>query len=146
MRNVLKVALALILGIVLGSVANLALVMLGPSLVAPPPGADMTTAEGIKAALPLLEPKHFLFPFLAHAVGTLVGALVGALAASVLAAAHRSRIAYAIGIVFLCGGIAASFMIPAPAWFIVLDLAVAYVPMAWLGLSLANRWKPEAAT
>lgn len=146
MRNLLTLSLALILGIVVGGGSNMALVMLGPSLIAPPPGADVTTAEGIKAALPLLAPKHFLFPFLAHAAGTLIGALVGTLAAAVLAVGHRARIAYAIGIVFLCGGIAASFMIPAPAWFIVLDLAVAYLPMAWLGLSLANRMKPMTAS
>ena len=24
-------------------------------------------------------------------------------------------------------------MIPAPAWFIALDLIVAYIPMAWIG-------------
>ena len=80
-------------------------------------------------------------PFLAHAVGTFVGALAG----SVLAASHRSIVAYAIGTVFLGGGIAASFMIPAPTWFIVLDLAAAYLPMAWLGLTLADRLKPGAA-
>jgi hypothetical protein len=39
--------------------------------------------------------------------------------------------AYAIGVLFLCGGIAASFMIAAPAWFIALDLVVAYLP--WPG-------------
>jgi hypothetical protein len=88
----------------------------------------------------LLEPRHFLMPFLAHAVGTFVGALVG----SAIAVSHRALVAYAIGTVFLCGGIAASFMIPAPAWFIVLDLAAAYLPMAWLGLSITNRLKPGA--
>lgn len=35
-------------------------------------------------------------------------------------------------------------MIPAPKWFIALDLVAAYLPMAWLGLSIANRLKPEA--
>ena len=69
-------------------------------------------------------------PFLAHAFGTLAGAL----AAYLIAATHRTQIAYVIGAVFLCGGIAASFMIPAPAWFIALDLLVAYLPMAWLAI------------
>lgn len=36
-------------------------------------------------------------------------------------------------------------MIPAPTWFIALDLVVAYIPMAWLGLTLANRIKPGVA-
>ena len=141
MRNVFRFALALIVGIVIGGGVNMALIVLGPTLVPPPPGVDMTTAEGISAALQLLEPRHFLVPFLAHALGTFAGALAGAL----IAASGRSIVAYAIGIVFLCGGIAASFMIPAPTWFIVLDLVVAYIPMAWLGLFIAKRMKPGTA-
>lgn len=141
MLQLLKIALALILGLVVGAGVNMALIMLGPALIAPPPGADMTTAEGLSASMHLLEPRHFVMPFLAHAVGTLVGALVGA----ALAVSHRAVVAYAIGIAFLCGGIAASFMIPAPKWFIALDLVAAYLPMAWLGLSIANRVKSGAA-
>lgn len=142
LRNLLRTALALILGIAIGGGVNMALIILGPTLIAPPPGADMTTAEGLRAAMPLLEPRHFLMPFLAHAVGTFVGALT----AAVIAASHRPLVAYAIGTVYLSGGIAASFLIPAPTWFIVLDLAAAYVPMAWLGLAIANRLKPGAAS
>ena len=37
------------------------------------------------------------------------------------------------------GGVAASQMIPAPMWFIVVDLAGAYFPMAWLGTVAARR-------
>lgn len=135
----LRVALSLILGIVIGGTVNMAFIALGPVLIPPPAGADMNTAEGLRAAMPLLEPKHFLMPFLSHAVGTLVGAMAGAL----IAVTHRARIAYVVGVVFLFGGIAASAMIPAPTWFKALDLIVAYLPMAWLGLSLANRLKPE---
>jgi len=29
-------------------------------------------------------------------------------------------------------------MIPAPLWFILLDLIVAYLPMAWLALKLGS--------
>ena len=141
MPNLLRIALALILGIALGGVVNMAFITLGPALIAPPPGVDMASAEGLRASMHLLEPRHFLMPFLAHAVGTFVGALAG----SVLAVSHRSIVAYAIGAAFLSGGIAASVMIPAPTWFIVLDLAAAYVPMAWLGLSIAHRLKPGVA-
>jgi hypothetical protein len=137
----LRIALALILGIAIGGGINMALVILGPTLIAPPPGVDMASAEGLRASMHLLQPRHLLMPFLAHAVGTFVGALAG----SVLAVSYRSLVAYAIGTIFLCGGIAASFMIPAPTWFMVLDLTVAYLPMAWLGVSIANRVKPEAA-
>lgn len=141
MLNLLRSALALILGIAIGGGVNMALIILGPTLMAPPPGVDMASAEGLRASMHLLEPRHFLMPFLAHALGTLVGALAG----SAIAVSHRSVVAYAIGTVFLCGGLAASVMIPAPTWFIVLDLAAAYLPMAWLGLSIVNRLKPGPA-
>jgi hypothetical protein len=141
MLNLLRIALALILGIAIGGGVNMALIILGPTLIAPPPGVDMASAEGLRASMHLLEPRHFLMPLLAHAVGTLVGALAG----SVIAVSRRSIVAYAIGTFFLCGGIAASVMIPAPTWFIVLDLAAAYLPMAWLGLSIGNHLRPGAA-
>lgn len=138
MHNLPRTVLALVVGLAIGGGVNMALILAGPSLIPPPSGVDMTTTEGLQAGIHLLEPKHFVMPFLAHALGTLVGALVGAL----IAGANRSLVAYAIGGLFFCGGVAASMMIPAPAWFIVLDLVAAYLPMAWLGLSLAKRTRP----
>jgi len=129
-RNILGI----VAGFILGTVVNMAMVMISSSVIAPPPGADMTTVEGLEAAMPLLEAKHFVFPFLAHALGTLVAALV----AATIAVRHKKMIALAFGILFLSGGIAASMMIPAPAWFIALDLTLAYLPMAWIGAKLAG--------
>jgi len=85
----------------------------------------------------LYGPEHFVTPFLAHALGTLVGALV----AYLVAANHRSKFAYVIGALFLAGGISVTFLIPAPAWFIILDLVVAYIPMAWVGALIGRRIK-----
>ncbi len=141
MHPMLRTVLAVVVGIIVGGIVNMALIALGPMVIPPPPGTDMTTAEGLEAAMPLLTPKHFVMPFLAHALGTLAGALAGA----AMAVTHRSRVAYIVGFVFLAGGLAAVAMIPAPTWFIALDLIVAYLPMAWLGLSLANRLKPATA-
>lgn len=83
---------------------------------------------------------HFVPPFLAHALGTLVGALL----AFLIAASHPKVFAYVIGAAFLAGGIAVSFMIPAPAWFIATDILVAYIPMAWLGIQLGQRLKARS--
>ena len=85
----------------------------------------------------LFEPRHFIMPFLAHAVGKLAGAL----AAYLIAASYQGQFAYVIGAVFLCGGVAASFMIPAPPWFIALDLLLAYLPMAWLAIRIGSRMR-----
>jgi hypothetical protein len=137
MPTILRNILAVIFGLVAGSVVNMSLVMLGPSVIPPPPGVDLTTAEGLAKGMPLLEAKHFVFPFLAHALGTLAGAVV----AFLVAGSRNTVFAFAVGGFFLAGGIAAAFMIPAPAWFIGLDLVAAYIPMAWLGTVIGRRLK-----
>lgn len=135
MTTWLRNILALIVGIVLGGAVNMALITLSPSIIVPPPGVNVRDAASLAASMHLFEPRHFLMPFLAHALGTLVGAL----AAYLIAATYKVALAYVIGAVFLCGGIAASFMIPAPKWFIALDLLLAYIPMAWLAIQIGLR-------
>ncbi len=135
MNTTVRLILAVIAGIIVGGVVNMGIVMVGPALIPPPEGADMTTVEGLNAAMNLLEPKHFVPPFLAHALGTLVAALVAAL----IAGRHQMKIGLGIGAFFLIGGITASMMIPAPTWFIVLDLVAAYIPMGWLGGKFGTR-------
>lgn len=128
-------ALALLAGLVVGGSVNMALIVLSPSLIPPPPGVDVNNAASLAAGIHLFEPRHFAMPFLAHALGTLAGALATFLAAATL----RAPLAWAVGVVFLGGGIAASVMIPAPGWFIALDLLGAYLPMAWLATRLGGR-------
>jgi hypothetical protein len=81
----------------------------------------------------LFEPKHFVFPFLAHALGTLVGAAVAAF----IAANRQFHLAMTIGVLFLAGGMGSVMMLPAPVWFDTLDLCAAYFPMAWIGWRFA---------
>lgn len=138
MPKLLRNVLAIIAGIIIASMVNMALITFGSPLIPPPAGVDVKQAESIRNALQFFEPKHFIIPFLSHALGTLAGAI----AAYLLAATYKPRFAYVIGVVYLCGGIAASFMIPAPAWFITLDLLAAYLPMAWLAVMLGRRMQP----
>lgn len=135
MLKLLRNLAALLSGLVAGSMVNMLLVSISPALIPPPAGVDVTNAESLSLGIDLFEPKHFIMPFLAHALGTLAGALV----AYLIAASHKNRFAYLIGVFFLCGGIAASLMIPAPFWFISLDLVVAYLPMAWLAILSGQR-------
>ena len=46
------------------------------SIIPPPAGVDVTDTESLRQSIHLFQPKHFIFPFLAHALGTLVGAYV----------------------------------------------------------------------
>ena len=125
----MKNALAVVAGLIIGSMVNMGLIILGSEIIPPPAGVDVTNMENIQASMHLFEPHHFIFPFLAHALGTLVGAFIAALIAS----SHPTKWALGIGGLFMIGGIANAFMLPAPLWFIMLDLIGAYIPMAWMG-------------
>lgn len=126
--------LAVIAGIVVGSIVNMSLVQLGYS-VFPIEGIDPNDMEALAEILPTLEMKYFIFPFLAHALGTLVGAII----AAKIAATNKMKFAIAIGVWFLLGGIIMVFMIETPLWFIAVDLILAYIPMAMLGGKMAIR-------
>ena len=134
MNPILKNIGAVVAGLVVGSIVNMGIVMLSGSVIAPPEGGDINTMEGLKATMHLFEPKHFIFPFLAHAIGTLVGAYV----AAKLAATRNITMALIIGVFFFIGGSINVSMLGGPLWFTVLDLALAYIPMAYLGGKLGR--------
>lgn len=135
MSPIVKNIIAVVVGIVVGGTVNMALINMSSSIIAPPEGVDVTTMEGLKDSIHLFEPKHYIFPFLAHALGTLVGAFL----AAKIAANHKMKFAYGIGLFFLLGGIANVFLLPAPTWFILVDLIGAYLPMAYIGGKLASK-------
>ena len=124
-----------ILAVVVGAVVCLALngLLLGMMMawIGVPEGFD----PNVPSTFALLQAKHLLSPFIAHAVPSLVGGFIAAL----IAADRKMTFALVVGGLHLLGGIAAAFMIPAPAWFIALDLIVAYLPMAWIGGYLVTR-------
>jgi len=131
MNPVLRNILAVIIGAVVCVLLNGFLLGLMMKAIPPAEGFDPNDLN----TYGLLQAKHLLSPFVAHAVPSVVGGLVAAL----IAASHKMAFALVVGGLHLIGGIAAAFMIPAPVWFIVLDLGLAYLPMAWLGGRLASR-------
>lgn len=134
MNPVIKNIIAIIVGIIVGSVVNMGIVMLSGIVIPPPNGADVTTMEGLRETLPLFEPKHFLMPFLAHALGTLAGAFI----AAKIAATRKFLMALIIGLFFLGGGIWSAILLQGPTWFLIVDLVFAYIPMALIGWKLAR--------
>ena len=129
MNSTLRNVLAVIIGLIIGGIVNMGLIMISGSIIPPPNGADITTMEGLKETMHLFEPKHFLFPFLAHALGTLVGAII----AASIAKTHKMTCAIAVGAIFLIGGIINVVILPSPIWFAFVDLLGAYILMGWLG-------------
>jgi len=135
LKNLLRNILAVLLGVFLGGTVNMGIITISGSIIPPPEGTDTTTMEGLKAAMELFEMKHFIFPFLAHAIGTLVGALL----ASLIAASHQLKLALVIGAFFLIGGITMVLSVPSPLWFTIVDLGLAYIPMAWIGWRITEK-------
>jgi hypothetical protein len=97
MSPIIRNILAVIAGIMLGMIVNMGIITISSSIIAPPEGVDVTDMESLKASLHLFEPRHFIFPFLAHALGTLVGAFVVAR----IAATHKMKFALGIGVFYL---------------------------------------------
>ncbi len=114
MHPVIRNILAVIAGAVIGSLVNGSLIKISGSIIPPPAGADVTTEEGLKAAMHLFEPKHFIMPFLAHAMGTFTGAMI----AAAIAANNKMKMAMVVGILFLMAGIANVLILSAPMWLI----------------------------
>jgi len=135
MNSTLKNILGVLAGAIGGSIVNMAIIQVSGSIIPPPEGVDVNNMDSLKTSMHLFEPRHFIFPFLAHALGTFAGAFL----AAKIAATYKMRFAMVIGVLFLAGGITAVYMIPAPTWYSALDLAVAYLPMAYIAGKIASR-------
>ena len=130
MNPILKNILVFFAGCILGMCINMGLIITGNLLIPLADGVNPMDAT-------MSELKYFLFPFLAHAIGTLSGAFIAAR----YAASYHMILAICIGIFFLLGGISMVFIISAPLWFIIVDISIAYIPMGWLGWKLTGQDK-----
>lgn len=135
MKPIFKNTLAIVSGWLGGSVINMGLIQTGHTLL-PIPGINPDDMTALAAVMPTLEFKYFIFPFLAHAMGTLIGAII----AGVIAANHKLVFSLSIGGLFLIGGIMVNYLLPGPPWFAITDIVVAYIPMAWLGGKIAMKF------
>lgn len=132
MKPIFRNILAVIIGWLGGSLVNMGLIQTG-HIILPIEGIDLNDMDALAAIMPTLEFEYFVFPFLAHAIGTLVGAAI----AGLIAANHKMKFSLAVGGLFLIGGIIVNFMIPGPTWFAAADILLAYIPMAWIGGKIA---------
>ncbi|MGB0885778.1 MAG: hypothetical protein ACPGR5_05075 [Chitinophagales bacterium] len=139
MHPTLRNILAVLAGIVLGGILNMTIINITGNIVSLPAGVNPNDIESIKQNMHLYEAKHFVFPFLAHALGSLLAGFVAAF----LSVSNQIKLAIFAGGFFIIGGIMMAKMLPAPIWFEALDVIVAYFPMAFLGGKLAINFKKE---
>ena len=127
MKQTLKNIAIVILGIIVGMIVNIGLIILGGAIF--PPSENFEPMNAIN-----WDFKYFIFPFLAHSIGTLSGALI----VSKLSKKSSIILPLIVGLYFLLGGIYMITILPAPMWFVLLDVILGYIPMALLGWKLAN--------
>ena len=125
MNPILRNVLAVLAGAIVCLMLNGLLLGVMMQFIPPPEGFD----PNVMSTYSLLKAKHLISPFVAHAIPSLVGGFIAAL----IAVDRKMTVALVVGGLHFAGGVAAAFLIPAPTWFVVLDLTVAYLPMAWLG-------------
>jgi hypothetical protein len=136
--HILKRTLVIFISLFAGAMLNGAIINISGKVIAPPKGYDLNTAEGLQAAMPHMGPEHFIFPFLAHAMGTLISAIL------ITRFLKSQQLVFSLmaGILFLLAGVSMVIMLPeTPIYFVLVDLIAAYIPMAYLGYKLARKSK-----
>ena len=128
MNPILRNIAAVLIGIVAGGMVNSTLVTYSGSIIALPEGFDPNDPESLIKFMPLFETKHFIMPFLSHALGTLVGAII----TGIICVKKSINLVYIISGFYFLGGTLMLVIISSPLWFAVIDLVFAYFPMAWL--------------
>ena len=113
-KKIIRNISAVITGILIGMIVNMGLIILGSSIIPIPESFDPMNAIN-------WDLNNFIFPFLAHALGTLVGAFL----AAKIANSCQFQLAMSIGVFFLIGGTTMIYILPAPVWFICTDLIAA---------------------
>lgn len=141
MKKIIVNIVAVLMGLFAGAMGNGGIINISSKIIPPPIGSNLQTMEGLIKAMPIMEPKHFIMPFLAHALGTFVGAIL----CSLVARSQKLILALSIGLIFFIGGFTMVFQLPAPLWFDLVDLIFAYIPMAWLGYKIVSKlkWKQK---
>src|SRR5262245_37940379 len=71
--KILRNVLAVVVGVIAGWIVNMSLIVASPHIIPPPEGVNVSDMQSLSESMHLFEPKHFVFPFLAHALGTLAG-------------------------------------------------------------------------
>ena len=127
MKIALKNVVIIVSSVIAGMVVNLSLIIVGGLIFPPPQGFDPMNATDWGL-------EFFLFPLLAHSGGTFIGAFI----ASKLSSNSSVIMPIIVGVYFLSGGIYMTTVIPAPLWFLSLDLIGCYIPMAFLAWHLSK--------
>ena len=118
---------AVLAGLVVGMIVNMAFVMLNSYVLFPmPEGTTFEDPALFGAYIETLPTAAFLVVLVAHLGQSFVGGWVAAR----LSSSHAMALAMIIGVLSLAGGIANMVQIPGPTWLMI-ELPL-YLVVAWL--------------
>ena len=127
MKQIFKNIGIVILGIIIGMIVNMGLIIIG--------GIFFPLTDNLEPMNAInWDFKYFIFPFLAHSIGTLSGAFI----VSKISRNSHIIMPLIVGLYFLSGGLYMVTILPAPTWFILLDIILCYIPMALLGWKVSK--------
>ena len=127
MKQIFRNIGIVILGIIIGMIVNMGLIIGGGMILPMPETIDSMNAMN-------WDFKYFIFPFLAHSIGTLSGAFI----VSKISRNSHIIMPLIVGLYFLSGGLYMVTILPAPTWFILLDIILCYIPMALFGWKISK--------
>ena len=127
MKQIFKNIGIVILGIIIGMIVNMGLIIIGGTIFTPSGNFEPMNAMN-------WDFKYFIFPFLAHSIGTLSGAFI----VSKISRNSHIIMPLIVGFYFLSGGLYMVTILPAPTWFILLDIILCYIPMALFGWKISR--------
>ena len=78
MKQVICYFLAIFAGALIGSVANILIISFSTTIIPLPKGDDNSSIKSLEQTIHLFQFKHFIMPFLAHALGSLTRGTVAA--------------------------------------------------------------------
>ena len=144
-RNILAALLGLVGGLLIGSMLNMGVLLISNFVIPFPEGVNPADANSIRDNIKLFETKHYIMPFLAHALGTLIGVFVAFKIIQMFRATKFIAVGLAlvIALLFLWGGLATSKSINSPETPMLVDAVLCYIPMAIIGYWLALKRSPK---
>ena len=119
MKLLFRNIIALFFGVLIGMIMSMGITMLGWKIFSFP--------ENINPIIDIMPSKYYLFPFLAHSIGTFSGSFLGCK----ISKDYNLTVSLFVGIWFLIVGIYAVLILPTPIWFIIIDITLCYIPMAY---------------
>lgn len=126
--------LAIVLGVVSGTVFIAIAESVGALIFTPPKGLDFNNRAAFEQWVATLPDSAFCFPL----IGYIGGSFIGGVVATLLSGRERRQPALQVGALLTVAGIANLMSMPHPLWFALVSTLV-YIPFALLGFRVALR-------